>query len=79
MPKYLLIGTKNVLERICGAYETHILCLTHHLNRSYGVHETFCAWHTLTASRMIFKEHTFFAWHTLSEVVSFSWNIHYLL
>jgi len=39
MPIYLLIGKKNILGRICGAYETHILCLTHPFNRSYGVHE----------------------------------------
>jgi len=54
------------LKRICGAYETHILCLTHPFSKSYGFHEThsvpdtplqqvvWCSWNTLCA------------WHTLA-------------
>ena len=37
---YVLIGKKNVLERICGASETHILCLTHPFSQSCDVNKT---------------------------------------
>ena len=69
MPIYLLIGKKNVLERICGAYETHILCQTHPFSQSCDVNETHILCLTPPSrNRIIFMKHKLFVWNNLSAI-----------
>lgn len=60
-----IIGQKNILERICGSYETNILYLTHLFN-THCAHETqfLCLIHPFSKS---FGVHEIFcAWHNPS-------------
>jgi hypothetical protein len=82
-PIHALIGTKNIFERICGAYETHVLHLTlpfctycvhatHHFSKSHGFHETHIVCLTHTFSKMVFMKHILCLTHFYSK----SYGVH---